>query len=214
MASLLSTWRRSWDRHWSAKCIDGRISVIDYPITDKYVMAFQITGNSNFSSTAFSDKEPIKSTANLCKSLSVSLKVLIKALISPNYSDVIMSVMVSLITSLTIIYSILYSGAHERKYQSFASLAFVRGIHRWPVYSPHKEPVTRKMVPFDDVIMSIHVAQSGPRGDNLQHQLSPLQTLIVKRGSVKHIWVMLSKLHWCQQRQLVRLEWNTRRKTR
>ena len=29
----------------------------------------------------------------------------------------------------------------------------VRGIHRWPVNSPHKGPVTRKMFPFDDVIM-------------------------------------------------------------
>ena len=37
--------------------------------------------------------------------------------------------------------------------QCSASLAFVRGIHRWPVDSPHKEPVTRKMFPFDDVIM-------------------------------------------------------------
>ena len=33
-------------------------------------------------------------------------------------------------------------------------LAFVRGIHRWPMGSPHKWPVTRKMFPFDDVIMS------------------------------------------------------------
>ena len=38
-------------------------------------------------------------------------------------------------------------------YQSSASLAFVRGIRRWPVNSPHKRPVTRKMFPFDDVIM-------------------------------------------------------------
>ena len=29
----------------------------------------------------------------------------------------------------------------------------MRGIHRRPVNSPHKRPVTRKMVPFDDVIM-------------------------------------------------------------
>ena len=33
-------------------------------------------------------------------------------------------------------------------------MAFVRGIHRWPVNSPHKGPVTQKMSPFDDVIMS------------------------------------------------------------
>ena len=34
-----------------------------------------------------------------------------------------------------------------------APLAFVRGIHQWPVNSPHKGPATRKMFPFDDVIM-------------------------------------------------------------
>ena len=44
-------------------------------------------------------------------------------------------------------------GADQRKHQSSASLAFVRGIHRWSVNSPRKGPVTRKMVPFDDVIM-------------------------------------------------------------
>ena len=28
------------------------------------------------------------------------------------------------------------------------------GIHRWPVNSPHKRPVTRKMFPFEDIILS------------------------------------------------------------
>ena len=64
-----------------------------------------------------------------------------------------MGTMASQITSLTIVYSTVYSGADQRKHQSSASLAFVRGIHRWPVNSPHKWPVTRKMFPFDDVIM-------------------------------------------------------------
>ena len=41
----------------------------------------------------------------------------------------------------------------QRKHKSSASLAFLRGIHRWPVNSPHKGPVTRKMFPFDDVII-------------------------------------------------------------
>ena len=50
-------------------------------------------------------------------------------------------------------HSTVYSGPEQRKNQSFASLAFVRGIHRSPVNSPHKGPVTRKMFPFDDVIM-------------------------------------------------------------
>ena len=66
---------------------------------------------------------------------------------------VIMSAMASQITSLTILYSTVYSGADQRKHQSSASLAFVRGIHRWPVNSPHKWPVTRKSFPFDDVIL-------------------------------------------------------------
>ena len=44
--------------------------------------------------------------------------------------------------------------ADQRKHQSSASLAFVWGIHRRPVNSPHKWTVTRKMFPFDDVIMT------------------------------------------------------------
>ena len=70
------------------------------------------------------------------------------------YNDVIMSAVASQITSLTIVYSVVYSGADQRKHQSSASLAFVWGIHRRPVHSPDKLPVTRKMFPFDDVIMT------------------------------------------------------------
>ena len=69
-------------------------------------------------------------------------------------NDVTMSMMAAEITSLTSVYSTLYSGADQRKHQSSALLAFVRGNHRWPVNSPHKGPVTRKMFPFDDVITS------------------------------------------------------------
>ena len=64
-----------------------------------------------------------------------------------------MDAIASQITSLAIVYLILYSGTDQRKHQSSASLAFVRGIHRRPVNSPHKWSVTRKMFPFDDVIM-------------------------------------------------------------
>ena len=67
--------------------------------------------------------------------------------------DVIMGAMASQITSPTIVYSTVYLGADQRKHQSSASLAFVSGIHRWSVNSPHKWPVARKMFPFDDVIM-------------------------------------------------------------
>ena len=65
-----------------------------------------------------------------------------------HYSDAIMGAMASQITSLTIGYSTVYSGADQRKHQSSASLAFVRGN------SPRKWPVMRKLFPFDDVIMS------------------------------------------------------------
>ena len=70
-----------------------------------------------------------------------------------HYNDVIMSMIASQTTSLTFVYSTVYSGADQRKHQSSASLAFVWGIHRGPVNSPHKWPVTRKMFPFNDVIM-------------------------------------------------------------
>ena len=73
--------------------------------------------------------------------------------IPPHYNDVIMGAIASQITSLTTVYSIVYSDADQRKHQSSASLAFVRGIHRGPVNSPHKWPVTGKMFPFDDVII-------------------------------------------------------------
>ena len=63
------------------------------------------------------------------------------------YSDVIMSRISSQITSLTIVYSNVYSGADQRKHQSSASLAFKRGIRRWPVNSPHKWAVK---FPFDE----------------------------------------------------------------
>ena len=71
-----------------------------------------------------------------------------------HYCDVIMGAMAPQITSLTIVYSTVHSGPYQRKHQSSVSLAFVRGIHRWPMNSPHKGSVTRKMFPFDDVIMS------------------------------------------------------------
>ena len=70
-----------------------------------------------------------------------------------NYCHVIMGVMVSKITSFAIVYSTIHSGADQRNCQRSGSLVFVRGIHRWPVNSPNKWPVTQKIFPFDYVIM-------------------------------------------------------------
>ena len=84
---------------------------------------------------------------------------------SAHYGDVIRSARASQITILTIVYSTVYSDADRRKHQSSASLALVRGFHRWPVNSPHKRPVTRKMFPFDDVIMRLYLysTSTGPQ---------------------------------------------------
>ena len=73
--------------------------------------------------------------------------------LTTHYNDVRMGTMAYQITSLTIVSPTGYSEADQRKHQSSGLLAFVRAIHRWPVNSPHKGPVTRKTFPFDDVIM-------------------------------------------------------------
>ena len=55
-----------------------------------------------------------------------------------HYSGVIMSKLLSQITGVWIVCSTLCSWADQRKHQSLASLAFVRGIHRRPVVSHTK----------------------------------------------------------------------------
>ena len=65
-----------------------------------------------------------------------------------------MNVTASQITGVSIAYStFVRAQIKENTKVGSAPLAFVRGIHRWPMISPHKGPVTRKMVPFDDVVM-------------------------------------------------------------
>ena len=72
-----------------------------------------------------------------------------------HYSDVIIGAMASQITNLKVV----CSTTDERKHQSSASLAFERGIHRWPVNSPYKGPVTRKKVSiwWRDRVSGAHV---------------------------------------------------------
>ena len=72
--------------------------------------------------------------------------------------------------------STVYSGAGQRKHEISASLAFVIGIRRWPVNSPHKGPVTRKMFSFDNVIMDpIHIWS----GDHI-NSLKPRDTYVCR----------------------------------
>ena len=92
------------------------------------------------------------------------------------YSDVIMSAIAFQITSVWIVYSTVCSGADQRKHQCFTSLAFVRGIHRW-----HKGPVTRKMFPFDDVIMNNTIFNHF-----INHELSYDEKSVLRWNTVVH----------------------------
>ena len=127
---------------------------------------------------------PISTAAYPCENLAYAF------LLVTHYNDVIMGAVASQITSLTIVYSTVYSGANQRIHQSSASLAFVRGIHRWPANSPHKWPVTRKTFPFDDVIMQTKQgrwtaiacqAREASRLRNTIKKPTPNPTLLLKR---------------------------------
>ena len=105
----------------------------------------------------------------------------------PHYTDVIMGVIASQITDVSIVYSTVWSSVYKKKHQSSASLAFLRGIPRWPVNSPHKGPVTRKMFPFDDVIMYntwMVEAHGGLYRGQVVHQQ---RFLFFQPGSSKHL---------------------------
>ena len=91
------------------------------------------------------------------------------------YINVIMSAMASQISSPSIVYANVCSGADHRKHKNYASLSCVKGIQPWPVNSPHKGPVTRKMVPFDDIIMEKYGVYGPP---------TPTYLLIWKPGIV------------------------------
>ena len=79
----------------------------------------------------------------------------VQPMFSIHNGDVIMGTIASQITSLVNVFSTVSLDTDQRKHQGSASLAFVWGIHGGPVNSPHKWPVTRKMFPFDDVIIRI-----------------------------------------------------------
>ena len=82
----------------------------------------------------------------------------------------------------------------HRKHRSPASRAFVGGIHRWPVNSPHKGPVTRKRFPFDDVIIISCVSKLYATSISLSIPMLPFGLLIRKgfRVKVSQLW-----FRWC-----------------
>ena len=112
-----------------------------------------------------------------------------------HYNDVIMGAIASQITGLTIVYSTVFSDADHRKHQSSASLAFVRGIRRGPVNFTHKWSVTRKMLPFDDVIMAYTqkmIAQSKSR----RYSIRSNEECILNVPKFKHDTVSLCVGLW------------------
>ena len=114
----------------------------------------------------------------------------------PLYCDVIMAAMASQITRLTTVYSIVHAGVEQGKHQRSASLAFVLGIHWWPVNSPQKWPVMRKMFPSDNVIMHkcirqvrhccIRIAINGKNSHRFKHR-KDITSKCVGMIEIKHI---------------------------
>ena len=110
-----------------------------------------------------------------------------------------MDAIASQITSLTVVYSTVYSDADQRKHQSSASLAFLWGIHRGPVNSPHKWPVTRKMFPFDDVIMSLLLTiakQQQTRHQQRGYKVVIFLAIFSDTISWQKCFVVWFKFHW------------------
>ena len=117
-----------------------------------------------------------------------------------HYSDAIMGPIASQITSLAIVYSTVYPGADQRKHQNSASLAFVRWIHRLPVTSPHKWPVTRKMFPFDDVIM-LHITHPLSVSSCIKMKVQSFSSHMILtidwvRANWKIIWTLVRIILW------------------
>ena len=117
-----------------------------------------------------------------------------------HYNDVIKETMASQITSLTTAYSTVYSDADQRKHQSPTSLAFVRGIHRWPVNSPHKWPVTRKYFHLMTSSCWIHPApdmlNASPETSSPTNSLTHSSTLFSYPSSIHS-----SPLQWCHNKR-------------
>ena len=126
----------------------------------------------------------------------------------PLQNDVIMSVMASQITSLTIVYSTIYSGSDQRKHQSFASLAFVWGIHWsqrvsnvanvsiwWHHHAKHNELGTNGHQLIDDLANTFfgNVPQSSVK------KLSLAQVIVTEQVTNHYLsqWCLSSLMHIC-----------------
>ena len=71
-----------------------------------------------------------------------------------HYGCVIMSAMASQITGISIVYTtVCLFRRRSKETPKLPVTGLCGGMHRWPVNSSHQRPVTRKIFPFDDVII-------------------------------------------------------------
>ena len=126
-------------------------------IWSDHVKLFERTSKLNPVSADKTDSG--KKIKNKKKVVKANKRPTVRRFVFFHYNDVILSAMAYQITSVSVVCSTVCSGADQRKHQSPASLAFVRGIR---VNSTHKEPVTRKMFPYDGVIIMSYSLRTPP----------------------------------------------------
>ena len=123
-----------WFRLWLGAVCDIQLKSIGWEIPMKIITAATTQTKTSrlylWTKHYNSGKHPLNTTLN-------------------HYGDAIMSAKASQITSISTVCSAVCSCTHQRKHQGSASLT----CDRWPMDSPHKGPVTRKIFLLDDVIM-------------------------------------------------------------
>ena len=89
----------------------------------------------------------------------------------------------------------------------------MRGIHRSPVNSPYKRPVTRKMFPFDDIIMVIIYIQNISTYVHLKQYLGQFhKNPVVYKNKLLYLHKSNSRAKSCFPRYiqgLLRFRWYT-----
>ena len=162
LSNWLTTLRIERNRHFDMHFLE-RKNIVFWSISLKFISYGYVDINSIIDWHVTEDKplpEPIGSHDDQCHAIfaSPNLNELTHSRHSPDdmfkwhCSDVTMGAMPSQITRVSI-YLTVCSCVDHRKYQRFASLVFVRGIHRSSANSPHTGLLARKMFPPDDVIV-------------------------------------------------------------
>ena len=129
----------------------ARARTIDQYDVTMPVPHFRVTSQINSGDvTMLSKKRPSLETRQHQRSI-----IAFSGIVYYHYSAVIMGTMASQITSLTIVYSTVNSAPIKENIKAPHHWPSWGEFTGWPVNSPHKGPVTRKMLPFHDVIMKL-----------------------------------------------------------